>query len=44
MKSRRLDDAAQNASFEDDELLANCRNSGQHDRGSWVVEMVLGKV
>jgi hypothetical protein len=38
-----LADALQDAGCDNDDILAHCRCSGQHVRGCWVVDLVLGK-
>jgi hypothetical protein len=38
-----LADALEEAGCTDAELLAHCRQSGEHARGCWVVDRVLGK-
>jgi hypothetical protein len=38
-----LADALEEAGCTDPEILAHCRGSGEHGRGCWVVDLVLGK-
>jgi hypothetical protein len=38
-----LADALQDAGCEALDILGHCRRPGEHVRGSWVVDMVLGK-
>ena len=38
-----LADAIQDAGCDDEVLLAHCRNPGEHVRGCWVLDLVLGK-
>jgi hypothetical protein len=38
-----LADALEDAGCDDAEVLAHCRGDGQHVRGCWVVDLVLGK-
>jgi hypothetical protein len=38
-----LADALEEAGCTDAEILAHCRSSGEHVRGCWVVDLVLGK-
>jgi hypothetical protein len=38
-----LADALQDAGCEDEQILSHCRSNGQHVRGCWVVDLVLGK-
>lgn len=38
-----LADALQDAGCEDADILDHCRSDGQHVRGCWVVDLVLGK-
>jgi hypothetical protein len=39
-----LGDALLDAGCDDDEVLAHCRAGGEHVRGCWVVDLLLGKV
>jgi hypothetical protein len=39
-----LADALEDAGCTSDELLAHCRRPGQHVRGCWVIDLLLGKV
>jgi hypothetical protein len=38
-----LADALQDAGCDNEDILSNCRGDGPHDRGCWVVDLVLGK-
>ena len=38
-----LADALEDAGCADAEVLAHCRGPGPHDRGCWVVDLLLGK-
>ena len=38
-----LADALQDAACTNDDILDHCRGPGQHVRGCWVVDLVLGK-
>lgn len=38
-----LADALQDAGCDNEVLLAHCRNPGEHVRGCWVLDLVLGK-
>jgi hypothetical protein len=38
-----LADALEEAGCTDQEILAHCRSGGEHRRGCWVVDLVLGK-
>jgi hypothetical protein len=38
-----LADALQDAGCNNDDVLAHCREPGEHVRGCWVVDLVLGK-
>ena len=38
-----LADALMDAGCDGEEILAHCRSDGQHVRGCWVVDLVLGK-
>ncbi|MBY0456198.1 MAG: hypothetical protein K2V38_02555 [Gemmataceae bacterium] len=38
-----LADALQDAGCDNDDILSHCRNPGEHVRGCWVVDLVLGK-
>jgi hypothetical protein len=38
-----LADALQDAGCDSDDILSHCRNPGEHVRGCWVVDFVLGK-
>ena len=38
-----LADSLQVASCEDEDILDHCRRPGEHVRGRWVVDLVLGK-
>jgi hypothetical protein len=38
-----LGDALEDASCTDEPLLAHCRDGGEHARGCWVVDLVLGR-
>ncbi len=38
-----LADALQDAGCDNDDILNHCRNPGEHVRGCWVVDLVLGK-
>jgi hypothetical protein len=38
-----LADALEDAGCSDEEILAHCRGGGEHARGCWVVDMILGK-
>jgi hypothetical protein len=38
-----LADALEDAGCTDTDLLGRCRRSGQHVRGCWVVDLLLGK-
>jgi hypothetical protein len=38
-----LADALQDAGGEDSDILGHCRRGGDHVRGCWVVDLVLGK-
>ncbi|MCE9566327.1 MAG: hypothetical protein K8U57_30250 [Planctomycetes bacterium] len=39
-----LADALQDAGCENDDILNHCREPGEHVRGCWVVDMILGKM
>ncbi len=39
-----LADALQDAGCDNDDILNHCRQPGEHVRGCWVVDLVLGKV
>jgi hypothetical protein len=39
----KLGDALEKAGCDDAEVLAHCRQPGQHERGCWVVDLILGK-
>jgi hypothetical protein len=38
-----LADALQDAGCDSDDILSHCRQPGEHVRGCWVVDLVLGK-
>jgi hypothetical protein len=38
-----LADALQDAGCDNYDILSHCRGDGQHVRGCWVVDLVLGK-
>jgi hypothetical protein len=38
-----LADALQDAGCTNEDVLAHCREPGEHVRGCWVVDLVLGK-
>jgi hypothetical protein len=38
-----LADALEDAGCADQDILAHCRSSGEHVRGCWVVDLILGK-
>ncbi len=38
-----LSDALLDAGCDDDEVLAHCRSGGEHVRGCWVIDLLLGK-
>ena len=38
-----LGDALQDAGCEHEDILNHCREPGEHVRGCWVVDMILGK-
>jgi len=38
-----LADALQDAGCNNDDILDHCRGSGQHVRGCWVIDLLLGK-
>jgi hypothetical protein len=38
-----LADALQDACCDNEEILAHCRQTGEHVRGCWVVDLLLGK-
>ncbi|WP_082843222.1 hypothetical protein [Gemmata sp. SH-PL17] len=38
-----LADALQDAGCNNDDILTHCRTPGEHVRGCWVVDLVLGK-
>ncbi|MBN9117823.1 MAG: hypothetical protein J0I06_01415 [Planctomycetes bacterium] len=38
-----LADALQDAGCDNDDILSHCRQPGEHVRGCWVVDLVLGK-
>ncbi len=38
-----LADALQDAGCDDEDILQHCREPGDHVRGCWVVDLVLGK-
>jgi hypothetical protein len=38
-----LADALEDAGCHDDAILAHCRRAGEHVRGCWVVDLILGK-
>jgi hypothetical protein len=38
-----LADALQDASCDNDDILAHCRGPGPHARGCWVVDLLLQK-
>jgi hypothetical protein len=38
-----LADALLDAGCEDEELMVHCRSDGPHVRGSWAVDLILGK-
>jgi hypothetical protein len=38
-----LADALQDAGCEDAEIIGHCRQLGEHARGCWVVDLLLGK-
>ena len=38
-----LADALEDAGCTDADILAHCRNGGEHVRGCWVVDLLLGK-
>jgi hypothetical protein len=38
-----LADALEDAGCTDGEILAHCRSGGEHVRGCWVVDLLLGK-
>jgi hypothetical protein len=38
-----LADALQDAGCDNEEVLNHCRSEGQHCRGCWCVDLVLGK-
>ncbi|MBA4189509.1 MAG: hypothetical protein C0467_16090 [Planctomycetaceae bacterium] len=39
-----LGDALEDAGCENEDVLSHCRGPGQHVRGCWVCDLVLGKV
>ncbi len=39
-----LADALEEAGCTDADMLAHCRNPGEHARGCWIVDLVLGRV
>jgi hypothetical protein len=38
-----LADALEEAGCQDQDILGHCRSSGEHVRGCWVVDLILGK-
>ena len=38
-----LADAMEDAGCADQEILDHCRSNGEHVRGCWVVDLLLGK-
>jgi hypothetical protein len=38
-----LGDALLDAGYDDEEVMAHCRADGEHVRGCWVVDLLLGK-
>ncbi len=38
-----LADALMDAGCDNDEIIKYCRSEGQHVRGCWVVDLLLGK-
>ena len=38
-----LADALEDAGCDNADILAHCRNGGEHVRGCWVVDLLLGK-
>ncbi|MBP3959984.1 hypothetical protein J8F10_32485 [Gemmata sp. G18] len=38
-----LADALQDAGCDNEDILTHCRQPGEHVRGCWVVDLVLGK-
>jgi hypothetical protein len=38
-----LADALEDAGCQDADILAHCRQSGEHARGCWAVDLLLGK-
>ncbi len=38
-----LADALEDAGCDNAEILAHCRGGGEHVRGCWVVDLILGK-
>jgi hypothetical protein len=38
-----LGDALENAGCQDQDILGHCRSGGEHVRGCWVVDLLLGK-
>jgi hypothetical protein len=38
-----LADALEEAGCDDDAIVAHCRGGGEHVRGCWVVDLLLGK-
>ena len=38
-----LADALQDAGCDNEDILTHCRQSGEHTRGCWVVDLLLGK-
>ena len=38
-----LADALEEAGCTNPEILSHCRSSGEHVRGCWVVDLILGK-
>ena len=38
-----LADALEDAGCADADILVHCRNGGEHVRGCWVVDLLLGK-
>jgi hypothetical protein len=38
-----LADALEEAGCQDQEILSHCRSGGEHVRGCWVVDLLLGK-
>jgi hypothetical protein len=38
-----LADALMDAGCEDEQVIGHCRGDGRHERGCWVVDLVLGK-